>query len=61
MKKLSQLISEAKQKLDFQEDTINYIPANDLKTYLKVADKFIVQWPDMVKFYDKAEYWGWIF
>ena len=41
MKKLSQLISEAKQKLDFQEDTINYIPANDLKTYLKVADKFI--------------------
>ena len=30
MKKLSQLISEAKQKLDFQEDTINYIPANDL-------------------------------
>ena len=27
----------------------------------KVADKFIVQWPEMVKFYDKAECWGWIF
>lgn len=27
----------------------------------KVADKFIVQWPEMIKFYDKAEYWGWIF
>ena len=27
----------------------------------KVADKFIVQWPQMLKFYDKAECWGWIF
>ena len=27
----------------------------------KIADKFIVQWPDLLKYYPKAEYWGWIF
>lgn len=27
----------------------------------KIADKFIVQWPEMLKHYEKAEYWGWIF
>lgn len=41
MKKLSQINSTPKEKLDIMEDTINYIPANDLKKYLEVADKFI--------------------
>lgn len=26
-----------------------------------IADKFIVQWEEMLKFYPKAECWGWIF
>ena len=41
MKKLSQINSTPKEKLDIMEDTINYIPANDLKKYLEIADKFI--------------------
>lgn len=44
MKTLSQLINEAKKsKLDIQDDTINYIPADQLKKYLEIADKFISQ------------------
>ena len=27
----------------------------------KIADLFIVQWEEMLKFYPKAQYWGWIF
>lgn len=27
----------------------------------QIADKFIIQWPDLKKFYPKAEYWGSIF
>lgn len=26
-----------------------------------IADKFIVQWEEMLKLYPKAEYWGWIY
>lgn len=51
MKKLSQRIDEAKNKLEIQEGSINYISAKDLATYLSIADKFIspeakeiVQW-----------------
>lgn len=44
MKTLSQLINEAKKsKLDIQDDTINYISADQLKKYLEIADKFISQ------------------
>ena len=31
------------------------------KLIYPIADKFIVQWKQMLKFYPKAEYWGWIF
>lgn len=41
MRTLSQLIEEAKQKLDIQDDTINYIPVEDLKKYLEVTNRFI--------------------
>ena len=27
----------------------------------RIADLFIVQWEEMLKFYPKAQYWGWIF
>lgn len=41
MKKLSQLKSSGKKMLSVQDDTINFIPANDLKKYIEVTDKFI--------------------
>lgn len=41
MKKLSQIIKEAKQKLDIQDDTINYISTEDLVKYMEIADKFL--------------------
>lgn len=54
MKSLTQKIkevNEAKQTLDLQDDTIGFIPANELKKYLEIADKFlspeakyVVQW-----------------
>lgn len=31
------------------------------KLVYPIADKFIVQWEDMLKLYPKAECWGWIF
>ncbi len=31
------------------------------KLVYPIADKFIVQWEEMLKLYPKAEYWGWIF
>ncbi len=31
------------------------------KFIYKFADLFVVQWEEMLKFYPKAEYWGWIF
>lgn len=40
MKKLSQIVLEAKE-LSLQDDTINFIPAEKLAKYLKIADKFI--------------------
>lgn len=44
MKTLSELIRESKKsKLDIQDDTINYISADQLKKYLEIADKFISQ------------------
>jgi DNA-directed RNA polymerase specialized sigma subunit len=41
MKKLSQIIKEAKQKLDIQDDTINYISTEDLIKYVEIANKFL--------------------
>ena len=41
MKKLSQIINEAKQKLDIQDDTINYISTEDLISYSDIAKKFL--------------------
>ena len=41
MKKLSQIINEAKQKLDIQDDTINYISTEDLISYMDIANKFL--------------------
>lgn len=41
MKTLSQLIKESKEKLDIQDNSINYIPVEDLKKYLTAAEKFI--------------------
>ena len=40
MKKLSQIINEAKQKLDIQDDTINYISTPELQKYMEIANKF---------------------
>lgn len=36
-------------------------PTKAGKMIYKIADKFIVQWPEMLKIYDKAECWGSIF
>ena len=36
-------------------------PTKAGKMVYEIADKFIVQWPDMLKIYDKAECWGSIF
>ena len=41
MKKLSQIINEAKQKLDIQDDTINYISTSELQKYMEIANKFL--------------------
>ena len=41
MKKLSQIINEAKQKLDIQDDTINYISTPELQKYMEIANKFL--------------------
>ena len=41
MKKLSQIINEAKKKLDIQDDTINYISTPELQKYMEIADKFL--------------------
>lgn len=41
MRKLSEIIKEAKQKLDIQDDTINIISSEDLYKYLEIANKFL--------------------
>lgn len=42
MKKLSQKILESrKNPLEIQDDTLNYVSAEELKKYLEIADKFI--------------------
>src|SRR5574344_2129247 len=41
MKKLSLIINEAKQKLDIQDDTINYISTEDLISYMDIAKNFL--------------------
>ena len=37
----SNVLKEAKQKLDIQDDTINYISTEDLVKYMEIADKFL--------------------
>lgn len=51
MKKLTEVINEAKQKLEIQDNSINFIDKHDLEKYLEVANKFlspegkeVVQW-----------------
>ena len=41
MKKLSQMVLEAKEGLKLQNGVIDYISAAELKKYLEIADKFI--------------------
>lgn len=41
MKNLTSRINEAKQKLEIQEDSINFIDATDLKKYLDIAGRFL--------------------
>ena len=41
MKNLTERINEAKQKLEIQDDSINFIDKNDLEKYLEVAGKFL--------------------
>ncbi|MCH5166904.1 MAG: hypothetical protein J1F35_03340 [Erysipelotrichales bacterium] len=41
MKKLSQLINEAKQGLNLQEGTVNYVNKSDLEKYLEICKNFI--------------------
>lgn len=36
-------------------------PTKAGKMVYKIADLFVVQWPEMLKHYPKAEYWGWLF
>lgn len=41
MKTLSNILNEAKQPLDIQDDTINYISGAELRQYLAIANKFL--------------------
>lgn len=41
MKKITSIISEAKQKLDIQDNTVNYVSPENLSKYLEVANKFL--------------------
>ena len=41
MKTLSTLVKEAKQPLDIQDNTINYISTADLQQYMDIAKKFL--------------------
>lgn len=44
MKKLSKINEEnSRQKIELQENTINYIPVDQLKEYLEIAGKFLMQ------------------
>lgn len=51
MKKFTEIISEARKKIDVQAGAVNFIDKADLKEYLTIADKFLspeaketVQW-----------------
>jgi hypothetical protein len=51
MRKLTNIIKEAKQRLEIQDDSINFIDSIELKKYLDIANKFlsneakaVVQW-----------------
>ena len=41
MKTLSTFVKEAKQPLDIQDNTINYISTADLQSYMEIAKKFL--------------------
>ena len=51
-----------KKKVIFIETFANSkTPTKAGKMVYKIADLFIVQWEEMLKFYPRAQYWGWIF
>ena len=51
-----------KKKVIFIETFANSkTPTKAGKMIYKIADLFIVQWEEMLKFYPRAQYWGWIF
>ena len=51
-----------KKKVIFIETFANAkTPTKAGKMVYKIADLFIVQWEEMLKFYPRAQYWGWIF
>lgn len=41
MRKLSQVLNEAKKNLEIQDDTVNYVSEKDLKAYLEICKKFL--------------------
>lgn len=41
MKKLSQIVTEAKKGLDIQDNTVNHISFKDLKKYVELCQKFL--------------------
>lgn len=41
MKTLTRLVAENEQKLEIQENSLNYIPTEQLKQYLSIANKFL--------------------
>ncbi len=51
-----------KKKVVFIETFANSkTPTKAGRMVYKIADLFIVQWEEMLKYYPNAEYWGWIF
>lgn len=43
MKKISEVIAEAKNGMDLQPNTINYIPKDKLQKYVSIAEKFLCE------------------
>ena len=51
-----------KKKVIFIETFANITtPTMAGKLVYKIADRFIVQWPELLEIYPKAEYWGCLF
>ncbi len=51
-----------KKKVIYIETFANvYHPTEAGKMVYKIADKFIIQWPELKKYYPASEYWGGLF